>query len=283
LIYENEECEGLHVVRSQHLVRELHTVMSVEQTLRRLIRALDPVNLVALASRVFADADLQRDPVVETLVARCRTAPLTFINQIIEALFLASEAHYFQVNRHLFDAAVQRYGPSSIIMLTASTTPTENVNLLQDLQTTLPNNTSIQHLSDLRGQFRLRSAIGSQEPLRVFLRGILDGFVLDETSPHAEVAQLSEWCLFLQVPAPPLDDFLASSSWETVLWHQDAGAISLFLEAPQHRSPAPYNLYVKANQEKCFRRFRQYFKTLTLVEQGDTAHIEFMRHFQYLL
>jgi len=276
LVYENEECEGLHVVRSQHLVRELHTVMSVEQTLRRLIQALDPVNLVAFASRVFADADLQRDPLVETLVARCRTAPLTFINQIIDALFLASEAHYFQVNRHLFDAAVQRYGPSSIIMLTASTTPTENINLLQDLQTTLPDNTSIQHLSDLRGQFRSRSAIGSQEPLRVFLRGILDGLVLDETSPLAEVAQLSEWYLFLQVPAPPLDNFLASFSWEAVLWDEDAEAISLFFEALQHRSPARYNCHVKANQEKFFRRFRQYSKTLTLVEQGDTAHIEFI-------
>jgi hypothetical protein len=276
LVYANGECEGLHAVRSQHLVRELHAVVSVEQTLRRLIHALDPVNLVALASRVFSDAHLQCGTLVETLVARCRTTPLTFINQIINALFLAGEAHYFEAHRQLFDAAMQRHGPSSIIMLTASTSPTENINLMQDLQKILPDNASIQHLSDLARQFRLRSAVGTQEPVRAFLRGILDGLVLDETSPHAEVAQLSEWCLFLQVPAPSLDDFLATSSWEAVLWNQDAETISLFLEALQHRSPARYNRHVKANREKFFRRFRQYSKTLTLVERGDTAHIEFI-------
>lgn len=270
------ECEGLHFVRSDHLVEALHDPLPVEHTLARLLGLLDQANLVALISSVFADPSIRPDDLLAALLERCRGVPLSLINAVIEALFVASETTYFQAHKHLFDAAIEQAGPSSLMMLTSSTLPTGDLNILRDLAEMFTDRPAVRFLSDLVPQFRSRQETDAQRVPRAFLRSIVEAVRLDETVSPADIADLSTWCQFFNVSAPNMDEFFAGSHWEPALHQCDGESASSFLQALYNRLPHRHRDLVTSNKGQLFDQFKLRFDTLTVEEQNGDIGVEFI-------
>jgi hypothetical protein len=271
----NGECEGLHLVRSEHLLRALHDPLPITFTVSRLMGLLDHSNLVPFVSSTFSDSHLEHARLVQVLLERCRDIPLAIVNQVIEALFFASEVAYFQAHKHLFDAAIEQIGLSSVMMLIGSSVPTGDLHLIEDLAAQFSDRPAIQYLLDIVPQIQTRSTLTTQQHLKTFLSSIISNLPL-EVSSLADVARLSTWYIFLNVSAPSLDVFFCGTYWETALLQRDEETISLFLDTLYSWSPNRYREFVSQYERRISRKFKLIFEVVTFEVQGQDVYIEFI-------
>jgi hypothetical protein len=269
-------CEGLHFVRSEHLVRALHSILPVQHTVLRLLKALDATNLVALVASAFADTGLKGNELLPALVERCRAAPLSVVNTIIEALFLADETAYVQAHKQVFDAAAEQLGTWSLPLLTALTLPSGAVKSLQSLAQQYSDRPAMQVLSKLAQQIRPREETGQQRIPRSFLEDLLKSFPLNEQESLADIGQLSTWCYFFNASAPVLNEFLLDAHWETRLLQSDGETVAQFLQALNQLLPDRYSQFVAAHRSTLFHRFMLESRTLGIEEQDNYVEIKFI-------
>jgi hypothetical protein len=269
-------CEGLHLVRSEHLVRALHTILPIQHTVLRLLKILDAQNLVALVASAFADTGLEGNDLLPALVERCRTAPLSLVNAIIEALFLADEIAYMQAHKHFFDMAAEQLGTWSLPLLAALTLPSCTVKSLQSLAQQYPDRPAMQVLSSLARQIRPREETGQQRVPRAFLEDLLQSFPLTEQVSLADIGQLCTWCHFFNASAPALNEFLRDAHWEPGLLHSDGESIAQFLLALHQLLPDRYSRFVAAQRSALIQRFKLESRTLRIEEQDNNVEITFL-------
>src|SRR5579884_30698 len=270
------ECEGLHFVRSEHLVRVLHTIVPVQYSVIRLLKVLDSTNIIALVTSAFADPGLKGNELLPALIERCQAAPPSFVNAIIEALFLASETTYVRTNKHIFDAAVEQLGAWSLTLLTALTLPSGEVKSLQSLAQQYPDRPALQFLTTLAQQARSREEIGLQRIPQALLGDLLNISPLEDQESLADVGQICAWCHFFNVSAPALDEFLLGTHWEPRLLQSDGESIALFLHALYQRLPERYSQFIVAHRSTLFHRFKLGSKTLKIEEKGSDIEITFI-------
>ena len=126
--------EGLHYVRSQHLVSLLHRATPLEKTAITLIQHLDQENLELFIGAVFTDSMVNHDQLLSVLMERCHHHSLAFANGIVMSLFTASELTYYRSQKPIFDQAFEGVGSSSITLLCSATLPFPTINILENLQ-----------------------------------------------------------------------------------------------------------------------------------------------------
>jgi len=276
LICTDGVCEGLHFVRSEHLVRALHTLLPVQHTVLRLLKILDAQNLIALVASAFADTGLKGNELLPALVEHCRVAPLSLVNAIIEALFLADETAYVQAHKQIFDAAAVQLGTWSLPLLTALTLPSGGVKSLQSLAQQYSDRPAMQVLSKLAQQIRPREETGLRRIPRSFLEDLLKSFPLNEQESLADIGQLCTWCSFFNALVPALNQFLLDAQWETRLLQSDGESLAQFLQALHQLLPDRYSQFVAAHRSTLFQRFKLESRTLGIEEQDNNIEITFI-------
>ena len=276
IICADDVCEGLHFVRSMHLVHALHTILPVQHTVLRLLKILDAQNLIALVASVFADTELKGNELLPALVERCRAAPLSVVNAIFEALFLADETAYVQAHKQVFDAAAEQLGAWSLPLLTALTLPSGAVKSLQSLAQQYSDRPAMQVLSKLAQQIRPREETGLQRIPRSFLEDLLKSFPLNEQESLADIGQLCTWCSFFNASAPVLNEFLLDARWETRLLQSDGETVAQFLQPLNQLLPDRYSQFVAAHRSTLFHRFKLESRTLRIEEQDNDIEITFI-------
>ncbi|MEZ4735025.1 MAG: hypothetical protein R3E79_48640 [Caldilineaceae bacterium] len=273
------ECEGLHLVRSEHLVRSLHGLLPIEQTLQRLLRHLDLENLTALVSQALADSSLDVDALTAVLIDRCRYMPLQQINELLNALFLASESLYIQANQSTLDTIVKLSSPSSLLLVAGATMPSGGYNIHDHLAgiDLFDNNLRLQLQKTLVEEMKPREALGTQRQAKTLLLSIVHTLYFDETVVLDECAQLAEWCIFFQVDTPAMSNFYQGDSWEQQFWQHNPTQQSAFLISLHRVAPTRYLEFVTKAQNQLMAQFKESFDTLTIWEEDpQTIHIEFI-------
>lgn len=273
----DDEIEGLHAVRSQHLVTALHTQGSVMDSIIRLIQLLDQPNLITLITHVFAEDKPGNSELVKTLVERCREQPITAIHEIVEALFTASELRYFQAHKHLFDEAMDQLGYWAVDLLASSTLPVEGVNFIETLSELLQGRINDTQLRGIQARFATREAIGSRQYLREFLAGVAQ--IVDPTRPGeslAAIADLSLWYQFVNLPTPNFRAFFQSVAWEEHIGEVPGEQVSHFLQALYQQTPERYASLIDTQKMLLYRKFRIDFEVLSIEEPDNDIAITFI-------
>lgn len=276
LEWNDGECEGLHLVRSEHLVSSLHGPLPIGHTLGRLLRLLDDRNLIPLVSNAFADPVVGDDGLIAALIERCRSEPPSLIVAVVDALFAACESRYFQAHRTLFDEAVALVGSSAVLLLSSSTLPSGDAGALAGLQAAAPDNPNLMALAELVSRFRCREEAGSHAALRTFLQALEDSLRPSGQGSLADTANLGHWYRALGVPAPHLDDFLAGVEWEEGVFTAGGDEGSLLLHTLHSRLPARYRAFVESHRDELLGRFKRRFDALTVELRDLDLRVEFV-------
>lgn len=279
LTVRNKACEGLHLVRSEHLVRSLHGLLPIEQTLQRLLRHLDLENLTALVSQVFADQSLDADALIAVLIDRCRYMALPQINELLNALFLASESLYIQANQPTLDTIVKLSGPSSLLLVAAATMPSGEYNIYEQLAglAAFDNNLRLQLQKMLVEEMKPREALGTQRVAKTLLQSLVRTLHFDETVALDECAQLADWCIFFQADLSALSDFYRGDVWEQRFWQHNSAQQSAFLISLHRVVTTRYLEFATKARNQLLTQFKDSFDTLTIWgEDPQTIHIEFI-------
>lgn len=275
MLFRDEECEGLHLVRSRHLVPLLHCVLPVETTMSQLIRILDDNNLESFIYNAFADDSLDKTVLMNALIERSSHEPLGFANRVAAALFRASEEYYYRQNKRCFDSAHQEIGSAGVSMLCWATLPVK-VNdgwetLTKDLGSKFANLT---FLDGLATQFVARAVAPRFEGQ--YLRARVKRFSEEDLADFAAIAGFLGWCRFAEIDMSPFVTALATHDWRMQIYRSDAEHVADFLDALNQLAPVNYQQLLGTDKDRLVEYYKLASDTLLVTEGSDSLYIEFV-------
>lgn len=151
---EGDYIEGLHPVRSQHIVNRLHEYTPLDETALAITKIASVSDISVLFSH-YPEFDFDKDSFYANVVNMwvCGSDLSRFVHAIRGA-FSGSVMQYFQTHKALFDDAYEHGG---LIFVASDLCPfskfedcEKELNTLDKMAEIFPENTNIQHLLSLR-------------------------------------------------------------------------------------------------------------------------------------
>lgn len=151
---EGDYIEGLHPVRSQHIVNRLHEYISLDETALSIAKIASISDISVLFSH-FPEFDFDKDAFYTNVVNMwlCGLELSRFV-QAIRGTFSGSVMQYFKTYKTLFDDAYEHGG---LLLVATDLCPfskfedcEKELNTLNKMAEMMPDNTNIQHMITLR-------------------------------------------------------------------------------------------------------------------------------------
>jgi len=146
--------EGLHPVRSQHIVDKLHEFTEINKTALKVVQISDASYFTKLFSnlpRLITNKNIFYSEIVDML---WNSNNLSNYVLALKGVFSGSVMQYFLCNKHIFDNANEHGGLFLIITELNPFTRFEefdySLSILDDLKKTMPDNVNIQYLCEIR-------------------------------------------------------------------------------------------------------------------------------------
>ncbi|MFO0645857.1 MAG: metallophosphoesterase [Polyangiales bacterium] len=274
LVIEHGNAEGLHLVRSEHLVPLLHDPIPTRAaTVTRLTRILDQNNLASFVSGLVADASVTPEAYMDALAARCRQERPALAVRLAEAVFAACEQRYIELHRPLYEAAIQIDGKSATYFVSMETMPRGSRNSLKDLPVMSAERKEF--FETVLAQFKEREACGSHEVLRLYGERVIGS--LDPASyTLSEVARLSYWGRYAGVEVPWVKRLMSGSKWEEVLFASDRDTVGAFLWEVSRQLPARFDTFLRKHRQRLLARYQVEYEVAVIAEDGDAIEIRFV-------
>jgi hypothetical protein len=280
VVFDQDHCSGLHLVRSEHLVRLLHAnVYPLSETIAKLFNCLDMDNVEKIVPNVFTRADINSNTLVKTLAERLADQSLEAINRVIHALFIASESAYFQANKHIFDKAFEMVGRPGITFMAYSAMPASGFNLLEEQNRILgKDHKEIRELYELSRNISVRN--DSERCEKHFFEVLLDQLsdincrILFSDFMQLEI--FSSWCRFYGIKTNIFENVFAEGDWSDNIYNSDINQAGGFLASLYNYSPRKYDDLFAKEKENLFSYFKLVSKTVTIQEKSNEIHIEFI-------
>lgn len=276
LLFTDGVCEGLHFVRSQHLIPLLHGVVLVENTMIKLVQILDPDNLEPFISSTFADSSLDHACLFDALVSKCQIEPLSIVNRITKALFRASEVTYYRLHQGLFETAFDQIGSPGIFILCSVTLPFQTINMLENLKGVFGvDNPNYMLLSDLEKQFTPRQWNKRYEVR--FLQMTIDTVTADRLiTDFSEIGALLGWCQLPEINPIKIIQILTERDWQDQIYKADLLSAANFLIVLHDHARVSYDHILASEKASLMSYFKLRSDTLLINERNGDIYIEFI-------
>ncbi|MHB8277407.1 MAG: P-loop NTPase [Candidatus Humimicrobiaceae bacterium] len=150
---ENIYIEGLHPVRSQHLVDNLHLYQPISDTIKKLIDIIEDFDIGQLFSQIPLYLNDDKEDFYKWLVTRIQDKSYCYMVKTIQGIFSGYVLKYFKQNITIFDDADKHAGlffflteinPWNDIKRTGT-----EVKILRELKKIQPENPNINYLINL--------------------------------------------------------------------------------------------------------------------------------------
>ena len=151
---EGDYIEGLHPVRSQHIVNRLHEYIPLDETALAIAKIASVSDISVLFSH-YPEFDFDKDSFYANVVNMWLCEPdLTRFVHAIRGVFSGSVMQYFKRNKALFDDAYEHGGLMLVATELCPFTKFEGfeheLNTLEKMSEMMPDNPNIQHMIALR-------------------------------------------------------------------------------------------------------------------------------------
>ncbi len=151
---EGDYIEGLHPVRSQHIVNRLHEYIALDETALAIAKIASISDISVLFSH-YPEFDFDKDSFYANVVNMWLCEPdLSRFVHAIRGAFSGSVMQYFRTHKALFDDAYEHGG---LMLIATELCPfakfedyEHELNTLEKMSEMMPDNTNIQHLIKLR-------------------------------------------------------------------------------------------------------------------------------------
>lgn len=151
---EGDYIEGLHPVRSQHIVNRLHEYITLDETALAIAKIASISDISVLFSH-YPEFDFDKDSFYANVVNMWLCEPdLSRFVHAIRGAFSGSVMQYFRTHKALFDDAYEHGG---LMLIATELCPfakfedyEHELNTLEKMSEMMPDNTNIQHLIKLR-------------------------------------------------------------------------------------------------------------------------------------
>ena len=270
--------EGLHYVRSEHLVGILHDPLPVNRTVLKLLDLVSDDDLPVLARSAYSYPDVQYGDLslIKGLCDRARHN-IKLILQIARALFRADEHRYLKANKVVLDKFNALFGSSALAtyFANANMPAKDEFDLLESMRST--NLVTDDDLDQMR-------AVIQEMPKRLVQQRFADAFIQEaiQTLKPSDIAKdlsavrkLTVWTSYHNLTFNVLDLFLQSEDWQDYVFALPIGEAAELMFLMWQRSRANYREFVTQSWAQIVNQYRTETNTLQVTEKDDEIRIEF--------
>lgn len=150
---ENIYIEGLHPVRSQHLVDKLHSYQPISDTIKKLVDIIEDFYIGQLFSQIPLYLNDDKEEFYKWLVTRIQDKSYDYMVKTIQGIFSGYVLKYFKQNKTIFDDADKHAG---LFLFLSEINPWNSiertgieVKTLQELAKIQPGNPNVNYLLNL--------------------------------------------------------------------------------------------------------------------------------------
>jgi hypothetical protein len=275
LLFFDEYCEGLHLVRSEHLIEILHSLIPVEETMKELIYALDNENLTQFISTAFSDSEISCNELLEVVFERSKNESLANITQIVKGLFTASERIYFYENKHLFDEIEEQVGSAGVQFLLMGTMPYMAYDFIESLHEIFDDKSPFDPIIEKQKKFIPRNWKDRTEV--IFVQKIVEQLSKDKLI--LDFNYLGEFLYWFHLPSldnSKIFQYLNEIDWTEKISESNIQSTADFLLNLFHFVPNAYKSFIESYKDVLLGRYKLLTETIWVEERGKDIYIEFI-------
>lgn len=150
----NKYIKGLHPVRSQHIVDELHKFVDIIDTVIELLDIVDQTFVGKLFTNLPMLINTNKNSFYKKLIEQLwDKKEYAYFLEALQGIFSGSVLQYYQNNKNIFDDANEHGG---LFLLAAEVNPYTNfkdfnveIKILSEMEQVIPENKNIQYLNEL--------------------------------------------------------------------------------------------------------------------------------------
>jgi hypothetical protein len=271
--------EGLHYVRSDHLISILHDGYPISKTIQVLLKDIPDDTLAEAAYLIYVNTKLEASyaDTIQVLVERAKN-DIRIAIAITQNLFRADERRYITVNQSIVDKFLAEFDPASLsILFVNSTVPIPQIDafaLIRSLnripEATLERMASFVEQMPERGTHETRFA-------EVFLNALMKELSETHLLAHlASVATLRMWASHLKVDTSIIERFIEAGAWHGELFSHPVADGASFMQLLYEKHPKVYDELWSENEAEVLRHFLHSTNTISISQNGSDIRIEFI-------
>lgn len=270
LKFEGKYVEGLHPVRSQHLVNVLHSHCAIEESLLAVLEVVDEDYIYDyFISAPFLSSDKEFYSTAATVTAQ---KPLAEIVYAIDGLMHFEPYRYWKENQEVFDRVFTRGG---LELFVYDAIPYNRRNTIVGLSQSVGSelNSDLQYLSS---QLSLLTTYNSEHSILFrFVKDLQKAIPKGEIENYEGIAFLFKWFKRVGVAFPKIveiDEAKLLSGLET----QSISESSEIFHFYSILDPDRYKVFASKHHNTIVGWIKKRTNTLSIFEEGDNIKIEYL-------
>ena len=280
-VTESQYLEGLHFVRSEHLVKILHEAYPVNSTTSELFDLVGDDDLPVLVRSAFSNIDTWAH--AESLAKKLhdRTAGRVALTlEVLQALFRADERRYILRNRNTIDNFKRTFGSAelSTFFVNGTMPLPSGLDIVEEIRELCSDELLERKLDLMQAEIqRMPERRQEEQFARVYVTKALRGFTANDLSENlSAVSRLRTWSQMYDESFEILSALVNGGSWRDHVFAKPIDEFADFMHLLYRDFPVAYREFIDEHWFKTVNHFRTETETLQVTVQGDNIHIEFV-------
>jgi hypothetical protein len=269
--FDDTYVEGLHPIRSQHLVDILHSSISLTDTVISLFALVDDIYIYDYFSSLpFLIIEKEKTKVYEKIADHLAKKSFEEIALAIDGLMKVEAKRYQQANKEVFDEIAKSAG---IELFIYDTLPFTKLNLVEGLAKTMNIEKGYDLAKGLKDKLTAFSIADSEILLFIHqLKPKLKTRV--ESTDFKYLSFLAKWFRIFGLEVPKLIEISEDELLHALKSKRLSEAIELF-SYYQIVNPENYKVFIAKNKAQIFSLLKIKTNSITIEEQGENINIEY--------
>jgi hypothetical protein len=269
--------EGLHPVRSQHIVNILHEYNPISKTLKKLLNIVDDIYICKIYSQIPLYIDGNIDELYSDLAASAKTKSYSYLVKTIQGVFSGSILKYFKTNKAIFDDADLHGG---LFLFLNEINPWNSkqfgaeVKTLEEIHRVMPGNKNIEYLLELSNTIKKFEVKESDFYIySYYLYMNLKNQYLNRDI--TEFASLANWLIRVDKKFDIVSGLNFDNIW-AAREDWDFEELALLMYEFYNLSKEAYLAFISKNKDEILSYLRIKTNSLKIYEDTDAIHIEYI-------
>ncbi len=271
--------EGLHYVRSEHLVTILHDPLPITLSAIELFDLVPEGDLSILTRSAFSHSDVQyNNPALFDKLHEKTGGDLTAILEIVRALFRADECRYLNENNSIVGEFLLSYGSAELVtyFANANMPASDSFDIFQAMRETglMPEDklnqmeAMVKQMPDRDSRHRFTSK---------YLAGAIPRLTSSDVANNvAAFRKLLIWVSFHELTFDALHTFLQKETWQEFIFTVPINESAEFMYLLWQQNRTMYNEFVSKRWLEIVNHYRVSTDTLSVIERQNELYIEFV-------
>ena len=271
--------EGLHFVRSEHLMAILHDPLPINSSVLKLFDLVSNDDLPVLVRSAFSHPAVQyRDSSLVSSLTSRTAHNVTLTVEVVRGLFRADEIRYLRENKQIIDEFIECFGSASLVtyFTNANMPARDEFDIFEAMAST--NLMSRETLAEMKASLQLMPARDvSKRVSKSYLQEAIRVFNLaDLIADLPSARRLLIWTRYYELSFKTTARLFRDDEWQQLVFVKPIVESADLMYLLWEEYPDKYKEFVRMHLKEIIELYRRKTDTLLVNVREDDVYIEFV-------